>query len=442
VIGLLSYSILKRVRTVFTKHCLSWMLHGYLQENSAFFVQANKRSSMDGEQTEYKSGARVVDSRFDWNSSYLVKFPLIPESIVSGSLVSKIVFSGKAVLMITQSDSSGPNLSSYHVFSRSLKDFRSSSAEYDHMAILSGVDVATRKHLEGMLASGPMDIANNEFERLVVGVHDSISRFLWRHLYLHSRFPEFFTVIRNSYFLGKGELFQCIIDRVLSFADNPTPASYTMNRLLKTKVLADSYKQLNIDEDEVGRVLRLSAKSLDTSITSFAHQSNEYFLQGSVLVESSPSVGSLICFRSSHESGSAEQQRTVWRKLSAHAEGYPSHDVIDDVEKMKECSGSVWLKETRPVGKGFLFCAEFSLDPGALAAALARVSVLRCGNGQIFYTRSIIAFQFYSPNVESELLTFSFCLRDNRPRISAVDIPDNSLVVSVTFVSKGMYPGA
>jgi Gamma tubulin complex component N-terminal len=107
--------MLLRVRAVFLKQCLTWMLHGHLQDaGSEFFIQATQKDSHDvhadpgrldifdrvvsqleaatkrgpDSADSLYSGLGADDSEFDWNATFTLRLDLLPEAHVSPRVAS------------------------------------------------------------------------------------------------------------------------------------------------------------------------------------------------------------------------------------------------------------------------------------------------------------------------------------------------------------------
>ena len=144
--------ILLRVRIVFLKQCLAWMIYGELEDPAhEFFIQPrhlnhehrknNKTNQREPHQQIWPSSSTSLRTEvlnrfghasmamwrdddestpamhaeqgssgsrsFDWNTSYMLRLELLPESHVTARIASKIMFSGKAVKLLQTAKTSG-----------------------------------------------------------------------------------------------------------------------------------------------------------------------------------------------------------------------------------------------------------------------------------------------------------------------------------------------
>jgi hypothetical protein len=70
--------------------------------------------SMKSGEDNTSSSSSSSSSKFEWSSSYFLSYDRLPDSHISPSLASKILFTGKAILMLKQSKGSENITSSYH----------------------------------------------------------------------------------------------------------------------------------------------------------------------------------------------------------------------------------------------------------------------------------------------------------------------------------------
>eukprot|EP01042_Synura_sphagnicola_P001040 gene1040-1173_t len=121
----------ERLRVVFLKQSINWMLHGSLEDPAEeFFVRYHRTNNRDnalqggisrpisadnmledayssamyrGQNAAHSHIAGVQkggDLAFDWVHSYELKLDMLPESLLSSRMALKLLFAGKAVLLI------------------------------------------------------------------------------------------------------------------------------------------------------------------------------------------------------------------------------------------------------------------------------------------------------------------------------------------------------
>ena len=129
---MLSFRLLLRVRVVFLKQTLTWMIHGSLQDQGQeFYIQkrylsndSNKNDVID-EVVQQLSSALSTNSTdtqpevlrhqsqtksskdtggFSWSSSFGLRFEFMPESHVAPRIATKVLFAGKAVQLIQMNE--------------------------------------------------------------------------------------------------------------------------------------------------------------------------------------------------------------------------------------------------------------------------------------------------------------------------------------------------
>lgn len=383
--------ILYRLRTICFKQIYAWMIFGSLHdETQEFFIQMKNQSNvmMASNQTtsnttleqrilyrlaqaksisttihDHQSSSSLLyhdtDSSFDWITSYLLRYEMIPESHISPALASKILFAGKANLLLQQSsqktsnssttattnNNSTENISQTHSSAflylskggltlSTEEDDDDDDDEEDHdddddddkednegegegvegenkaegdKDKLTDNEKHTKKENTNTNytnnTNNPAHLTNcsysideiNQFDQMFQQILQQpdqtielleqtiemictlISARLWTLLQHELGFFHHLQLIRNTYLMGKGELFQSILDEVHSQAigydiNTRKPMSWSwidMNHCLNWKILRHASKLINIDEDEMNDLLTLSMDSSNILITQF-----------------------------------------------------------------------------------------------------------------------------------------------------------------------------
>ena len=93
------YRLFLRLRIIFIKQTIGWMLYGVLSdESNEFFIQS--KSNSNPKSSDNSSSNSIQETSFDWFHSYQMNYLMLPESVISLSLATKIFFSGKVIKLI------------------------------------------------------------------------------------------------------------------------------------------------------------------------------------------------------------------------------------------------------------------------------------------------------------------------------------------------------
>lgn len=269
---------------------------------------------------------------FDWTATYTLRLEMLPESHVSPRLAAKILFCGKAVLMLRETaaelhrldtleggyggpvgrsggglmamgssvtnpvgaiygyiSSGGGAISSPEVEDMvnevplpAITTKETSLAEEGRLFIenvitknaqKSGYTIdeldAFSKQFHNIVAA-PSTSFVGSFEMLIESVNMTISSRLWLLLKERFGFIQFLVGLRNSYLLGKGELFQAFLDGILQLMSNAPPSDNQADNILTWDVVRAAAKLLNLDEDVMAEVLRLRVNSPSVSVVDFS----------------------------------------------------------------------------------------------------------------------------------------------------------------------------
>ena len=358
----------RRVRIVFLKQCMAWMLFGELHDPGSEFLivrrdgvgrhggggggtmMASATSSFGaiydgvmkrfvknktggggcgggsgngngsgsggvGPQSKHAFanttfGAGGRDDAFDWNTGFMLRFERLPESYVSPSLASKILFCGKATKLLKgkrKEGGQGP-AGNHGSFASAFGWMPTSDADiYSYLCGRHGSgtrggggssssssgsgrgsgspgkgaqassssassSASSRPPLSTAADLGPgltplferamtaPDQSLETFEKLIDSVYDDISASLWHYLRDEFAFVDYLHLIRNTYLMGCGELFKFVSDQIVTSMLTPTPRPPEPRDAqvhLNLVVLRESAKALDLDEQTILRVLKV-----------------------------------------------------------------------------------------------------------------------------------------------------------------------------------------
>jgi hypothetical protein len=245
--------------------------------------------------------------------------------------------------------------------------------------------------------------SSEKFCRIVEEVSDIISVRLWQLLKQKLGFLQFLYVMRNTYLLGKGELFQLVLDGVLLLTDQQQQQSELlrggggaaeMDKLLNITVLRNAGKLVGLDDDSLEGLVQLRIRSADVQIDNFANVlARDIQLTGSAVFSTFPSVETITTGNNALHSNSTlvlsltDSQNAeinnqsfahVWSKylmkridlqrppVVSHADSSPminrSTDAANKTNNVLYSVGSVYFTDQKYVIKGFNSAASFSCD--------------------------------------------------------------------------------
>lgn len=282
---------------------------------------------------------------FDWTSSYTLSLENIPCSHVSPRIAGKILFAGKAVKLLQSSgllsrqtsrtnhkkdaglpvivESLGYASSDAYKYLSSgcafdVSPFVAEEKTMDPAALSSGAshafsvsesdaavgsDPQVRQAYQQYVESGGYtvedtvqfteqfshilrhpDQAVELLEAAVERINDTISNRLWALLRDSYGFLPFLQVIRSTYLLGRGELFQSLLDGVLALTYAPTPAGLEMDNILNWKVLRSSAKLVGLENDDsLNELIKLRVNNADMVVRNFAQHKPDLQLLGAAV---------------------------------------------------------------------------------------------------------------------------------------------------------------
>jgi hypothetical protein len=224
------------------------------------------------------------------------------------------------------------------------------------------------------------------FEALVEDVHSSLSSKLWVLLRDKFGFTNFLLAMRNTFLMGKGEMYQLVLDGVLLQTEKAAPDSQKADNVLKWEVVRGAGKMLNLDDDSLAATLSLRVNSSNISIVDFSAKSGTVCIAGGAKYENvnAVPVGKKRLKRNISlctivEEDSAAELSKLWSThilkkssdlilgdVTPVKRGNVMNDPISEksvtdgkVVKPKYTQGAVWLPDQKYVAKGFLSSATF-----------------------------------------------------------------------------------
>lgn len=257
-------------------------------------------------------------------------------------------------------------------------------------------------------------------ETAVEAVSDCISNRLWVLLRDSCGFNSFLQVIRSSYLLGRGELFQGLLDGILQQTYSAPPEALEMDNILNWRILRTSAKLVGLENDDsLSELLTLRVSSLTLTIRNFAMHRQDVQCVGAAVetadqYQSQGKGGAGVSWGGAEAprlgqrthvelcrprpSSSQRQFEEIWsgfiRKRavgrSTQGELYTAdtdsvdESLVDSLDGVRDAvggaegdvslpqyhTGAVWLSDQRPVSKGFDWSATFSCGWTDLRAQL------------------------------------------------------------------------
>lgn len=128
------------------------------------------------------------------------------------------------------------------------------------------------------------DQAVELLESAVEAINDAISNRLWVLLRDSFGFLSFLQVIRSTYLLGRGELFQSLLDGILTLTYAATPEPLEMDNILNWKVLRTSAKLIGLESDDsLNDMIQLRVNHADLNVKNFALHTQDLQLIGAAV---------------------------------------------------------------------------------------------------------------------------------------------------------------
>ena len=424
--------IILRLRGVFLKQCMSWMIYGELEDPGSEFFIITKADNVNMKSGDMKSG-----NVFDWSSSYKLRLDYLPETHLSPRLASKVLFAGKAVKLFQTSSNSVDimntgstkdvfqylatghgqmNFNSKNEQSNEYIEIKSNNVNDNNINsiedIINNVKLAYSTHfnacgyksneVDGFLKKfhdilSQPDLAVELLESLVDDINDTISSRLWILLRDQHPFSLCLLCIRNTYLMGRGELYQAIFDGIISITSKSSSSEVSRpDHLLTLDVVRDASKIVGLDEDVFSSIFCLTIRSPNATVTDFSNYNKEINLCGSATCKFTDSYsrrGYLsLCNQNINEKQSSSKtwsSKYLKRATDVKASFF---SIEKDMTLVNPTSadnmsnylrGAIWLTDPRYVVKGFTFSSSFTCNWTSVLSHLTKKQLQAAGNGGI-----------------------------------------------------------
>ena len=246
------------------------------------------------------------------------------------------------------------------------------------------------------------------FESLVEDIHNTLSGKLWILLREKYGFSKFLSSMRNTYLMGKGELYQIILDGILDQTKKNIPAGEKMDKILKWDIIKSASRTLHFDDASLSSTLSIRVNSSNVSINDFSSESASTCISGGAkyekikkilpvgkkkinrkvllctMIEGDPSA-ELSGLWSTHVLRRAEgvvmadpllkKQDNGRRSINNTSNGYRENSgstVSGDVHTSRLAKGALWLPDQKYVAKGFSASLAFECDWRAVKEGVAK----------------------------------------------------------------------
>lgn len=249
---------------------------------------------------------------FNWYTTFSLRLENIPDSHISSSLASKIIFAGKAAKLLQTT----PIHQSHHHSRRSHSqangannkseafEYLSRGNDFDFASDIQDDGKSHRSTLDSLLTVTPDmpysreeieffdsqfklilttsqehdDTAIEKLEKAIETVSTTVSTRLWTLLRDNLGFSDHLHIIRNTYLMGKGELMQCIVDDLHALMHQNTPKmSETLDEILNFQVLRHASKLLGFADEDLGKLLQLRIQSNNVTVSQY-HREDDRFV--------------------------------------------------------------------------------------------------------------------------------------------------------------------
>ena len=225
------------------------------------------------------------------------------------------------------------------------------------------------------------NIAIQLFESMIEDVHKTLSGKLWFLLKEKYGFSNFLLSMRNTFLMGKGELYQLILDGILDQTKKEIQDADKVDKILKFDILKKASKMLNLDDDLLTSTLELRINAANVRIVDFTHNTGIITLSGGAKyekIEKNIPIGKkksnrkvLLC--TIVEEDSLAELSKLWSKNVLRKYSELKHDCsnnkidINDInlnkykneDKNNYTVGAIWLSGQKYVPKGFTSSCSF-----------------------------------------------------------------------------------
>jgi hypothetical protein len=442
-----------------------------LQDKVLHALFQASRSTTSPAASQHRAHTTGETPMFDWTSSYSLSLDKIPSSHISPRIASKIVFAGKAVKLLHTSGALQTSEASRHPTGSKGAEYHQTEA-YRYLSSGASNEVAASEQTDSesepegdsqaskrptlskaatgaqeaaamsvedqvrsafgeYVASGGYSVQDTQrfselfsavlaqpdravelLETAVEAVNDCISNRLWVLLRDSYGFNSFLQVIRSTYLLGRGELFQSLLDGILQQTYSAPPETLEMDNILNWRILRSSAKLVGLENDDsLNDMLTLKVSSASLNIRNFAMHRQDIALVGAAVEVAAarlhnadsanlgggggeaPRLGqrTLVELCKPRPSTSQQQFEEIWttfiRKRAVarntngewYTDASADESLVDSLDavsvqapdggvlpadaaaqEVSYCTGAVWLSDPKPVSKGFDWSATFA----------------------------------------------------------------------------------
>ena len=345
-----------RMRMVFVKHCISWMLHGHLCDRSDEFFISSKNHVISDEGIDarfvYRMGkllvTREVTFDFDWNESFSLRMDMLPCSLLSTKAAIDMLFIGKTIKLcqniskkslsnelygINDSFSCGVDRRQcFHERERLpfLKEaeilchFRNHNFNEGNLRVFDSkrkiksktveeVSLKMIKHIENELYNTLLCTRefNAAFDHLLSTSSAELSSSVWSMLEESCCIRKQLFFLRNTYLLGSGEFSYVFINEVLNVVQ--------FGNYLKESSFVEGINRRTVEllgiHDEMGRVVNVrKSNSLGFSLPMPVFEKSEFSTRGSCRFENE-----CIIFSAADMQHVNTLSSVIWKQRFEHA---------------------------------------------------------------------------------------------------------------------------
>jgi hypothetical protein len=224
------------------------------------------------------------------------------------------------------------------------------------------------------------NMATEIFEDMIEKITAEVSATLWYLLRDQMGFMNSLQAIRNTYLLGKGELFHSIIDGIVQFLELSPANCDNADILLNRKILFDTAKSLNLDENSLNNVIQLRLNSPNISMPANRIIFSSVCLSG--VAKNKPAnhtekCGTILITSSTYRPASSIFKE-VWSKylikkpkVLCSKSDLDENSSLSDNEIARKCIstnnffysvGCLWFPDQKYLSKGFEFTSTFYCD--------------------------------------------------------------------------------